>query len=223
MEGSGALRTLSTAVHVVERPQRFWGIELGARMTVLELDGGLLVHSPVDVDPAAVAHLGTLRWALAPNLFHHLHVGRWVAAGAEAWAAAGLPKKRPDVPFAGVVARGSVPFGGDVALFPLTCLPLVNEVVVLHRPSRTLLTVDLLFNVNATAPWLTRAALRGAFAYPGPSASLIERVLMRRQTARLEIAELLDQDFDRLILAHGDVIERNGKAALARAYAWLGS
>lgn len=223
MEANGTLRRLSDGVHVVERPQRFLGIELGARMTVLELDGGLLVHSPVDLDPTTVAHLGALRWALAPNLFHHLHVGRWVAAGAEAWGAAGLPKKRPDVSFAGVVARGSAPFGGDVALFPLTCLPLVNEVVVLHRPSRTLLTVDLMFNVNATAPWLTRAALRAGFAYPGPSASLIERALMRRDSARLEIAELLDQDFDRLILAHGDVIETGGKTALARAYAWLGA
>ena len=223
MTAGGALRRLSDGVHVVERPQRFWGIELGARMTVLELDGGLLVHSPVDVDPSAVAHLGPLRWALAPNLFHHLPIGPWVSAGAEAWAAAGLPKKRPDVRFTGVVERGTAPFGGDVAVFPLTCLPLVNEVVVLHRPSRTLLTVDLVFNVNATAPALTRAALRGAFAYPGPSASLIERALMRRDTARREIAELLDHDFDRLILAHGDVIETGGKTALARAYAWLGS
>jgi hypothetical protein len=216
------LRQLADAVHVVERPQRFWGIELGARMTVLELEGGLLVHSPVDLDPSAIAHLGPVRWALAPNLFHHLYVGRWAATGAEAWAAPGLPKKRPDVPFAGVVTRGAAPFGADVEVFPLTSLPLVNEVVVLHRPSRTLLTVDLVFNMNAGAPWLTRAALRAALAYPGPNASMIERTLMRRQTARLEIAELLDQDFDRLILAHGDVIETGGKSALADAYAWLG-
>jgi hypothetical protein len=216
------LRTLTDGLHVVERPQAFFGIELGARMTVLELAGGLLVHSPVDVDPSTVSHLGTLRWALAPNLFHHLHVGRWAAAGAEAWGAAGLPEKRPDVPFAGVVARGAAPFGDDVALFPLTCLPFTNEVVVLHRPSRTLLTVDLVFHVQPRAPWLTRAALACALAYPGPRASLIERVMMRRDRARRELAELLDQDFDRLVVAHGDPIETGGKAALARAYAWLG-
>jgi hypothetical protein len=221
LEVAGALRQLCDGVHVVERPQRFWGIELGARMTVLELEGGLLVHSPVDLDPSAVAHLGPLRWALAPNLFHHLYVGRWVSAGAEAWAAAGLPEKRLDVPFTGVVARGSAPFGGDVVLFPLTSLPFVNEVVALHRPSRTLLVVDLVFNVNPTAPPLTRAAMRCAFGYPGPSATLLERALMRRDTARREIAELLDQDFDRLIVAHGDVIETGGKAALAHAYGWL--
>ena len=126
MEAVGALRKLADGVHVVERPQRFWGIELGARMTVLELEGGVLVHSPVDLDPSAVAHLGPLRWALAPNLFHHLYVGRWVSAGAEAWAVPRLLEKRPDVPFAGVVARGSAPFGDDVALFPLTCLPFVD-------------------------------------------------------------------------------------------------
>jgi hypothetical protein len=216
------LRELSDGVHVAERPQRFWGIELGARMTVLELEGGLLVHSPLDLDPSTVAHLGVLRWALAPNKFHHLYVGRWVSAGAEAWATASLLAKRRDVAFAGALARGSAPFGGDVALFPLTCLPFVDEVVALHRPSRTLLVADLVFNLDATAPWLTRVAMRGALAYPGASASVIERALMHRETARREIAELLDQDFDRLIVAHGDVIETGGKDALTRAYAWLG-
>ena len=77
------------------------GLEVGARMTVLALEGGLLVHSPVAVDPETVAHLGTPRWVVSPNKLHHLHIGPWIEGGLEGWAAPGLPEKRPDLAFSG--------------------------------------------------------------------------------------------------------------------------
>lgn len=219
---SPAPREVAPGVHVVEAPQRFYGLEVGARMSVLELDGGLLVCSPVALDPAALAPLGTPRWVLAPNLLHHLYVGPWAAAGLEAWAAPGLPDKRPDVGFHGVVTPDDRPFGDDVWLLPLQCMPLTNEVVVLHRPSRTLIVTDLVFNIPSTAPWLTRAAMRCLCGYPGCRTTLVERVGMRRDVARRELDTLAGWEFDRLIMAHGDIIETGGKAALLDAFRWLG-
>jgi len=216
------MRKLGEGVHVVESEQRFFGIEVGTRMTVLELDGGLLIHSPIDMDPDRVAHLGKVRWVLAPNLLHHLYVGPWIEAGADAWAVPGLQAKRPDLRFAGVVGPDSSPFGDDVVLLPLTCFPLTNEVVVLHRPSRTLVVTDLVFNLPATAPKATRFAMRCLGGYPGCRATFLERIAIRRATARREFAALAALDFDRVILAHGEVIETGGRAALARAYDWLG-
>ena len=47
------LRRLATDLWVAERPQRFFGLEVGTRMTVIRLaDGSLLLHSPVVLDPA---------------------------------------------------------------------------------------------------------------------------------------------------------------------------
>lgn len=216
------MRQLAPGVHVVDRPLRALGVELGTRMTVLALSGGLLIHSPVDLDPERLAALGEPRWVLAPNLFHHLFVGTWIDAGCEGWAARGLPEKRPDLRFAGVVEPGASPFGDEVALVPLSCFPISNEVAVLHRPSRTLVLTDLVINFPPTAPWLTRTAMRCAGAYPGCRASLLERALMRRDVARREIGAILELDFDRVILAHGDVIETGGRDALSSAYRWLG-
>ena len=216
------VQQVAPGVHTVEAPQRFLGLEVGARMTVLELDGGLLVHSPVALPPEALDHLGAPRWALAPNRLHHLHVGPWAEAGLETWAAPGLPEKRPDVPFHGVVTEASRPFGDEVEVKPLSCFPLTNEVVALHRPSRTLIVSDLVFNFPPEAPWLTRAAMRGLWGYPGCQTTLLERAGMRRGAARREIAAILEWDFDRLIMAHGEVIEAGGKAALRRAFRWLG-
>ncbi|MEZ4268764.1 MAG: hypothetical protein R3F39_20605 [Myxococcota bacterium] len=216
------LRYIAPGVHVADAPQRFYGVEVGARMTVLELDGGLLIHSPIAVDPATVAHLGKPRWVLAPNKLHHLYVGPWAAAGLEAWAAPGLPKKRPDLRFQGeITAAAASPFGGDVGLMPLACFGYTNEVALLHRPSRTLVVSDLVFNFPPTAPWLTRAAMRCLCAYPGCRTSLLERIGMRRSVARSEVETLAQWDFDRLIMAHGEVIETGGQAALRRAFGWL--
>jgi len=216
------LREVAPGVHVAEAPQRFYGLEVGARMTVLELGRGLLIHSPVAFEPADAAHLGTARWVLAPNLFHHLYVGPWVEAGLEAWAAPGLPDKRPDVRFQGVVEQNAHPFGDDVWVLPLQSIPFTNEVVLLHRPSRTLIVTDLVFNFPPTAPWLTRAAMRCGAAYPGCRTSLIERVLMRRPAARRDLSTLADWDFDRVVMSHGEIIETGGKGALLGAFGWLG-
>ena len=46
------LRKLAENLWVEERSQRFYGLEVGARMTVMRLeDGSLLLHSPVSLDP----------------------------------------------------------------------------------------------------------------------------------------------------------------------------
>ena len=215
------LRRLAPGVHVLEAPQRFLGLELGTRMTVLDLGGQLLIHSPVAVPLSVVESLGEPRWVLAPNLMHHLYVGPWLDAGLEGWAAPGLPDKRPDLRFEGVIDGARHPFGPDVATHALRSFGITNEVLVLHRPSRTLVVTDLVFNIAPTAPWLTRAGMRCVGGYPGCRVTLLERFGMNRAAAREDLAVIAGWDFDRLILAHGEVIEEGGKRALLEAFRWL--
>jgi len=215
------VRPLAPGVWVAEAPQSFLGLEMGARMTALETAEGWLVHSPIDVAPETLAALGPTRWVVAPNKLHHLYVGRWIDAGVESWAAPGLPEKRPDLRFSHVFGDEPARFGDEVVAFPMRCFALTNEVVLLHRPSRTLVVADLVFHFTPAAPWLTRVAMACLCGYPGCQTTLLERVGFDRGRARREVATLLDQDFDRLILAHGDVIETGGREALRGAMAWL--
>ena len=207
---------------VFDAEQRFLGVELGSRMTVLRIDGDLLLHSPVALAPAALEGLGRARWLLAPNTFHHLHAGPWIERGLTGFAAPGLAEKRRDLAFAHTVDEPCAPFGEAVWLVPLRSLPLVGEVALLHRPSRTLVVTDLVFHLQPDAPWATRAAFRMLGAYPGCRATLLERALMKRSLARDDLRALLALDFDRLIMAHGEIIETGGKDALRAAYTWLG-
>jgi len=216
------VQQLADGVHIVDAEQRFFGVEVGARMTVLQTDAGVLVHSPVAVDPAEVQALGPLRWAVAPNKLHHLYVGSWAEAGAQTWAAPGLPAKRADVSFAGVLDGETQPFGDDIEVIATHFFALTNEVLLLHRPSRTLVVTDLVFHFTRDAPWLTRAAMACAGGYPGCRTTVLERVGFSRSVARRELGQLLQRDFDRLVMAHGEVIDSGGKQALREALGWLG-
>ncbi|KPK11992.1 MAG: hypothetical protein AMJ62_16130 [Myxococcales bacterium SG8_38] len=64
-------------------PLRFWGVETGARMTIVRLrDGGLFVHSPLWLDAtlkAEIDSVGPVTAVVAPSLFHHLWVTPWRA------------------------------------------------------------------------------------------------------------------------------------------------
>jgi len=216
------MHQLADGVHILDAPQRFYGLEVGARMTALETDRGLLLHSPLGVEPSALGDLGSPRWVVAPNRLHHLYVGPWIERGAEGWAAPTLSDKRPDLAFTGVLDGGTQPFGDDVRVFPLRCFPFSSEVVLLHRPSRTLVVTDLVFHFTPRSPWVTRAAMACALGYPGCCSTVLERVGFHRKVARKEMAMLASLDFDRLIMAHGEVIETGGKEAFRGAMGWLG-
>ena len=108
-------------VWVEPRLAKFWGVETGTRMTLVRLsDGGLFVHSPVALDAqtrSEVDALGPVRAVVSPSIFHHLHVGDWLAAYPDAVYAAcpGLEWKRPDLAVH-VRARRSAPPGRGRAI-----------------------------------------------------------------------------------------------------------
>ena len=218
------LTQLHEDLGVVRRPLMVLGMQLGARMTVVRTGEDLVLHSPVPPDDAlrhALADLGRVRWVIGPNKFHHLHIGPWMASGAEGWGVAGLRKKRADLAFAGTIGQDA-PWSHALDTHALQCIPFSEESVFLHRASRTLVVTDLVFNLEADAPWSTRALMWAGGGYPGICCSTLEKVMMKRVAAREDLRRILAWDFDRIVLAHGAIVEEGGKDALRQAYAWLG-
>lgn len=201
---------------------------MGTRMTVIELEeGGLLVYSPISLSAevaAEVEGLGRVRHIVAPNLTHHLYAGEWKEACPEALlhGAPGLSKRRPDLSIDRVLGEGAdeaLPKDVETVFLSGTML---GETLFFHPRSRTLLVADTLENFGASSHWPTRIYLRfaGILGKPGLSAPL--RWMFRdKKAARRAIDEALGWDFDRIIVAHGDVIESGGKEIFRRAYTWL--
>jgi hypothetical protein len=222
------LRNITSDLFVVEHPLRFLGIEVGARMTIARLSNGkLLLHSPTRLTEETrryIDSLGDVQYIVAPNSMHHLFVGDYLKAypNAKSYAAPGLEKKRADVPFSGIFSEE--PISDEIQHIVMPRIPLLHHEVVLLLPQhKTLICTDLLFNIRS-AKGLSRFLLFfiGGYGRPEPTLEirLFIRLLARAQT-KVAMEKILSWDFDRLVMAHGDVIETNAKQALRDAYRWL--
>jgi Domain of unknown function (DUF4336) len=223
------LSELSTNIWVTERPQRFYGLEVGTRMTVIRLaDGSLLLHSPVELDAELRRELeavGRVRFAVAPNRVHHLYAGEVAKAypGARLWVGPGLERKRPDLVFAGVLGdEAPAEWKEEVDQTFFRGRPYENEVVFFHRASRTLIMCDLAFNFGPRTAAPTRLLMKLLRSYGRFGPSTLDPLLIRdRRAARRSLERILAWDFDRVVVAHGDVLESGGHEALRRGYSWL--
>jgi hypothetical protein len=213
---------------IVERPQRFAGVEVGTRMTVIALAGGALVlYSPVRLEPdlqRELAELGEVRCVIAPNRTHHLYVADYFTAFPDAliYGSPALAKKRSDLRFHRIIgATAEAPaWSGELDQYLFT--PGLAELLLLHRATRTLILTDLVTNLQHAESFFGRAILRLDGIYRRcaiPRAIAMALRLGYRKAARSAFDTILQWNFDRVIMAHGDVLETDAHPTLARAFA----
>jgi hypothetical protein len=224
-----SLHEIGKDIWVQWRRQAFYGLEVGTRMTVIRLaDGSLLLHSPVLLDEKLRGELdaiGRVRYTVAPNRVHHLHAGDVARAYPEArlWVAPGLERKRPDLQFVAILGdEAPEEWRGQVDQTFFRGRPYENEVVFFHRASRTLILCDLAFNFGPRAALPTRLLMKLLRSYGRFGPSTLDPLLIRdRPAARASLERILAWDFDRVVVAHGDVLESGGREALRKGYSWL--
>ena len=199
------------------------------RMTVVRFgEGRLLLHSPVRFDDAVAAEingLGTVTDVVAPNCYHHLAVPRAMRHNPEArlWLAPGLGEKRPDLPPATTIdADAKADWSEALDYEVINGIPKFGEVVFFHGASKTLITTDFLLNVTSAEHLSARIALRLLGAYGRPGQNWMWRLNVRdRSAAQKSVARIFDWDFQRVIMAHGSIIENDAKETLGKLVRWL--
>jgi Domain of unknown function (DUF4336) len=221
------LRSLAEGLWTAERPHGFFGIDVGGRMNVIRLpSGGLMIHSPVSLTEGlkeGLARLGEVKYVAAPNRFHHIHIGDYVRAYPDAMflAAPGLPEKRRDIPFSGLLG-GDAPhdWEGVIEHFVFGGMPLLNEAVFFHKPSHTLILTDLLFNFSEdlTVGQKVFTALEGGRERPSVSRLMRYFLIKDKAAVRRSADKVLGWGFDLILLAHKDIIEKGGREAFRLAY-----
>lgn len=210
----------------LDHPLVAGGLHLGARATAIRGPEGVSLVSPVpltDADAAALAELGPVTALVAPNLLHWMYAGaaqqRWPQASLH--GPAGLKKKAPDLPWSappsGERWRGLVPV-------PLGGLPGMDETALYHPESRTLVTMDLAFNVVSSDSWWTRTFMRINDAYGKFGPSRIFRTMLKDPAAlRLSLDHIQSLQPDRVVVAHGEVLETGGAETIRERFAWVGA
>jgi hypothetical protein len=209
----------------------FFGLHVGTRSTIIKLpSGGLLVYSPIALTAelqAAVAIIGPVEHVVAPNLFHHLWAVAWVDAwGAKLHATPKLAKKRKDFPeFRSLEDRVDPDWGDVLDTHKFVGFDLLAETVFFHKPSKTLVTADLLENfLEVPDHWFTKTYLKmaGISGKPGVSKAMALG-FGDKKGARRSVETMLDWGFDRMHVCHGSLIEADGTDILREAYSWLPS
>ncbi len=216
------LRPIADGVAVLDLHRSLLGLQLGGRATARSLQGGgVLLHSPVPLaqeDVEALQRLGGVRHLVGPNLGHHLFLGhaRQPFPDAKLHGVPGLAQKRRDLAFDAVVTEA--PIDPSLRQVVIDGMPRLQEVAFLHVSSRTLVLCDLFFHFLESPSWLTRGYLKASGAWGGLGQTMLHRVWTKDRAAyRASVERLLDLDFDRVIVAHGQVLERGGKEALRAA------
>lgn len=212
----------------ITEPLRVNGMELGNRMVVIRLpDGSLVLHSPgawrAEIKDFLEA-TGKPAFIVAPNLHHTLFLEDYLVRfpGARFLAPPGFDARAKPTRASEVLGTAAVgEWEGVLDHFILEGIPRFNEAVFLHRPSATLIVADLLFNIRR-APTLHVLFWKLNGAYGRLSCSRLFRSTIRDKKAfTRSLEKILQWDFRRILVAHGEVYEGPGPRAFREACAGL--
>lgn len=220
--GCSILQGVADGLYYAEANVGFYGATIQTRMVVVRLGAGRLwVYSPLPITDALAGELdalGEVAYVLSPNKIHNQGLAgfkeRYPAA--QLWASPGLPERRPDLEFEGVLGNRPEPAWTDVIDQKVTagnCF--FEEVVCLHRASRTLVVADLVETLcESTLPGrVARAASRAAGlfgrALPSPEFRLYT---VDAGVARARLDEIASWPFDRILMSHGALVTENAHA-----------
>ena len=200
-------------------------ITIPVRMTVFRLDDKRLVlHSPVPIPAqlrAELDALGPVAFIIVPRAH-----GRFSAEASRLFPAAQLIAA-PSPPSRRMSDRSSASLGnnplaawaGQIESLLVQGFRL-NEVVLFHPPSRTLVLTDLCFNIYHSSSRVSRLFFKanGMWQSFGPSRLIRRFAVSNRAALRRSLEAVLRWDFERIIPGHGNTIERGGKDALRAAW-----
>ncbi len=209
----------------------FFGFPYPTRMAAVRLsNGGLWVWSPVALNDelaAAIEAIGPVRHIVSPNKIHHLFLHEWAERWPDArlYAPPGLAQRKPELSFDAELGDTPNPewatdldqviFRGSIAM---------EEVVFLHRESRTAIVCDLVQRhreADVTGWKGTLMRLDSLVGEHGSTPREWRASFLRRGPAREARAKVLSWNAERLLIAHGDCAQHDATKILGEALAWI--
>ncbi|KUJ75205.1 hypothetical protein AVO42_07595 [Thiomicrospira sp. XS5] len=218
-------------VWLLEYPIRFEGMDLFGRMTLIRLENGdLLIHDPCKITDAIqqqIDDIGSVKYIVAPGSYHHLFVTDFQAKypQAETFLCPGLERKRPDIPFDWILGNKPDPrWANEIDQVVVSGTKYMWEVVFFHKPSKTLILVDLLENIGDDYRHHTNWVLRfwwkfvfGMWNKPKPAPEY-QIGWGNKKIVQTALNKILDWQAERAIIAHGETIEEGVNEVLSEAW-----
>lgn len=224
MSISALTNVVDGKVWILERQVWFSGVRLRVHSTVLRLeDGSLLLHSPAPLTDELVEQLrslGPMRWLVVPNCFHHLGTPP---------AATQFPEARVVGPASALGRNKALRLHDDIAqlgqlvpeleTLPLEGVPFLDETVLYHRPTQTLLGADLVLRPTERDHWSIRFAARLLGFYDQLRVPYdVKNKIPDKAAAARSLRAMLERPAQRLIVGHADILGADCRDQLARAW-----
>jgi hypothetical protein len=200
-------------------------------MTVMRLPKGeWVIHSGAPLtktDVGAVRALGEPAWLLEGSRMHDTFGGRLRQAFPETTylLSPRFPLKSQDLAPARRLKTAELPAAGrdEIEIVRVAGIPAIEEHVLWHRRSKTLVVSDLVFNLGwppeQRVPWFLRW-VSGIKSIPATS-RLVKLATKNRDAARKSIERILEWEIARVVVGHGAVMETNARDLLKRTLNWL--
>lgn len=206
-------------------------LTFATRMSVIRLnDGGLWLHSPIAPTPErieAVKELGEVRFIIAPNKIHSLYIKPWADAFPEAkiWVSPRFTERHENFPHDGVLSDDpEISWADDIDQVVMQGHPFLDEVIFLHKPSKTVLVTDLIQNHDARQDNIIFRTLKkwvGIGAPDGGTAMDVRLSFKDKDAGWRSCQKMEEWDYDKVILCHGSCRQENGKAYVQKSFQWL--
>lgn len=221
------MRSLGPDLWVLDQPFTVGGLHLGTRTTIVKRsDGSLWVHSPgphVRLLKASLDELGPVGALVAPNTMHHLFLPECMDLypDARALASPGVDRKHPELELENLSHQR----WGDLEQLLVGGMHTLREFVFFHPKSGTLILTDLAFNLTSSPHLLTRVAMKlnGAYGRFGPS-RIFGLMVQDKAILQRSLEEILQWPFQRVIVGHGEVLEKDAAAVFREGFTrrgWL--
>lgn len=197
------------------------GVDLPLRSTLIRLaNGESLLYAPFYFSEEQLNFLqknSSVNYLIFPNQFHHLSatILRRQFPNAKMIAAPGLEEKRKDIKWDGVLfGDGALSFS-DLEFKLIKGMPKVNEVVIYHRPSKTLLVTDLFFNLEKSSTWTGKLIFLLFGTYNRFSISRFFKLQISNKKLYYESLNSINKwDIENIVPCHGQIIFGNARSKL---------
>lgn len=215
-----ALRRFAKDIWIADGPAvRFWGIPFPTRMIVVRLgDGSLWVNSPVPAtreEAESLEGIGSVAHLVSPTPLHDWRLKQWAEffPCVRVWKASALDDAPPAAWKADI---DQLRFRGSIVL---------SEAEFFHKRARTLIVGDFIQNYGSERGHPLVSALKRLGGVLGGGSprdlrfSFVGR--RRRRLGEESLRKILSWDFDKIIIAHGDLTVDKARALVKRSFAWL--
>ena len=198
------------------------------RMTVVRLSsGGLLLHSPVEFSDSLAERLqqiGPIEFIVGPSVMHNTYLVAWHERFPKSTCVVAPKtfKRNPQL-------TNYPTFSDELPVAPSDLKQQLMsghrsyETLFLHPKTKTLIVTDLAYSIFPKADliekiWLKSAGVRNPLGVTSYNKKKITDAALFRSC----LDKVLSWDFDRLIMSHGQIMEKGAKAAFAEIWSSIG-